>query len=259
VGKPEGKSQGLIDLPEENRLLVMQWGIETPAGRPGAVVFEIPRQAKIEILAEHWFDEMVGDGFYEPRNSTLYMFSDRMNGVHRVRLPAFDMLPTIASDLAPGELSYDPALGEGVACGHGLGTAIRGAPYGQRYLAEQNSSPLEKVSMTWGCDWDPRARKVYSTIPNLGLLDRIDYDSGRVEKHWIVGFGMRSVAYDRTRRRVYFGDFLRGNVYALDESSGRIVGRWFVGRFSRWVQLTRDGRALLATSNLGVARIPLEG
>jgi hypothetical protein len=259
VGPPHGKSQGLIDLPEQDRLLVMQWGIETPSGTPGGVIFGLPRDDRIEILAEHWFDEMIGDGFYEPRNSMLYMFSDRMNGIHRVRLPTFERLPTIPSDLTPGELRYDRNRAEGVACGHGIGTAISGAPYAQRYLADGNSSPIEKVSMTWGCDWDPEARKVYSTIPNLGLLDRIDYDTGRVEKRWLVGFGGRSVAYDRARKRVYFTDFLRGYVLALDESSGRLIARWFVGRFSRYVQLTRDGQSLLATGNLGVVRIPLEG
>jgi hypothetical protein len=259
IGPADGKSQGLIDLPEQNRLLVMQWGIETPSGMPGAAIYELPRDESIEILAEHWFDEMIGDGFYEPRNATLYMFSDRMNGIHRARLPTFERLPTIPSEITPGELTYDRASGEGVACGHGIGTAISGAPYAERYLAEGSSSPIDKLSMTWGCDWNPVTRKVYSTIPNLGLLDRIDYDTGRVEKRWFVGFGMRSVAYDRARRRVYFTDFLRGDVYALDESSGRVIARWFVGRFSRWVQLTHDGRALLATGNLGVVRIPLEG
>ncbi len=258
VGRPEGKSQGLIDLPEQDRLLVMQWGIETPQGRPGAVILELPRRGGLQILAEHWFDEMIGDGFYEPRDSTLYMFSDRMNGIHRVRLPTFERLPTIPSDLTPGELVYDQQNGEGVACGHGIGTAIRGAPYAERFLADGSSSPIEKLSVTWGCDWDPVARKVYSTIPNLGLLDRIDYDTGRVEQRWFVGLGRRSVAYDRPRQRVYFTDFLRGDVLAFDEVSGRIVARWFVGRFSRWVQLTRDGRALLATGNLGVVRISLD-
>lgn len=257
VGKPLGKSQGLIDLPEQGRLLVLQWGIATPAGDRGGVALELPRNDSIAILEEHWFDEMIGDGFYEPRNSTLYMFSDRMNGIHRVRLPTYERLPTIPSDLTPGELVYDRGLGEGVACGHGIGTAISGAPYAQRYLADGSSSPLEKISMTWGCDWDPVRRKVYSTIPNLGLLDRIDYDTGRVEKRWFVGLGMRSVAYDRARRRIYLTDFLRGYVHALDETSGELIGDWFVGRFSRWVQLTRDGRALLATGNLGVVRIPL--
>jgi hypothetical protein len=143
---------------------------------------------------------MIGDGFYEPRNSTLYMFSDRMNGIHRVLLPTFERLPTIPSELTPGELRYDRGLGQGVACGHGIGTAISGDPYGQRYLADGNSSPIEKLSMTWGCDWDPVRRKVYSTIPNLGLLDRIDYDTGRVEKRWLVGLGMRRSV--RVRRGV---------------------------------------------------------
>jgi hypothetical protein len=175
-----------------------------------------------------------------------------------VLLPTFERLPTIPSELTPGELRYDRGLGQGVACGHGIGTAISGDPYGQRYLADGNSSPIEKLSMTWGCDWDPVRRKVYSTIPNLGLLDRIDYDTGRVEKRWLVGLGMRSVAYDRARQRVYFTNFLRGEAYAFDEASGRVVAHWFVGRFSRWVQLTRDGRALLATGNLGVVRIPLD-
>ncbi len=258
VGAPINKSQGLIDLPEQGRLLVMQWGISIPGGHSGAVVMELPRTEGISILAEHWFDEMIGDGFYEPRNSTLYMFSDRMNGIHRVRLPGFEPEPVIPSTVTPGELRYDRGAGEGVTCGQGLGVAVRGAPYSEHHFAEANPSPLDRFSMSWGCDWDPTARRVYSTVPNLGLLDRIDYDTGRVEKRWFVGLGMRSVAYDRARRRVYFTDFLRGDVLAFDERSERVVDRWFVGRFSRWVRLTRDGRALLATGNLGIVRIPLD-
>jgi hypothetical protein len=259
VGRPLNKSQGLIDIPELGRILVFQWGIETPSGSVGAVVMELPREGSISILAEHWFDEMLGDGFYEPRNSTLYMISDRLNGIHRAILPDFERAPTIALDLPTvGEVRYDPRTGEGVACGAGIGAAIRGAPFAARRFTDSDSL-LDKLSASWGCNWDEQARKVYSTVPNLGLLDRIDYDTGRVEKRWFVGLGMRSVAYDRARRRVYFTDFLRGAVLAFDERSERVVDRWFVGRFSRWVTLTRDGRALLATGNLGIVRIPLEG
>jgi hypothetical protein len=167
-------------------------------------------------------------------------------------------MPTIPAEFAPGELHYDPVAGEGVACGGRIGAALRGDPPTLRYLANGDASPLEQVAVTWGCNWDQQARKVYTTIPNLGLLERIDLDTGLVEKRWFVGPGMRSVAYDRERRRVYFTDFLRGFVHALDERSGSIVDSWFVGRFSRWVRLTRDGRALLATSNLGVVRIALD-
>lgn len=257
VGPPYGKSQGIIDLPEQGQILVMQWGVETPRHRVGAVILTLPRTGKLEILAENWFDELVGEGFYEPRNSTLYMFSDRTNGIHPARLPSFELLPMIESGLAPGEVHYDRQRGEGVACGYGLGTAIRGAPYSQRYFIAANSMPWDKISLTWGCDWDPLAGKVYATIPNLGLLNRIDYENGLIEKRWFVGFGMRSVAYDKARGRVYFTNFLRGEVYAFDEAAERIVDRWFVGRFSRWVRLTVDGDALLATGNLGIVRIPL--
>jgi hypothetical protein len=260
VGQPINKAQGLTEVPELDRVLVFQWGVERPGGSVGSVVLELPRRGGIAILAEHWFDEMYGDGFYEPRNSTLYMISDRMNGIHRAILPDFEPAPVVPVDLpTAGELRYDPEAGEGVACGAGIGAAIRGAPFAARSFSEASTAWIDKVSMSWGCDWDQEARKVYSTVPNLGLLDRIDYDSGRVEKRWFVGLGRRSVAYDRERRRVYLTDFLRGEVLAFDERAERTVERWFVGRFSRWVRLTRDGRALLATGNLGVVRIGLDG
>lgn len=258
VGPPIGKAQGLIDVPEHKRLLAMQWGIEAEDGGLGAKVFELPRDAGITILAEHWFDEMVGDGFYDPRRSILYMLSARMNGIHRVRLPSFERMETIPSAITSGELRYDRDLGEGVACGQYVGAAIRGAPFRERYMVGSDLSPIERLSMTWGCDWDEVRRKAYIAIPNLALLTRIDYDTGAVEARWLVGPGMRSVEYDDLRRRIYMTDFLRGYVVALDEISGEIVGRWFVGRFSRWVRLTPDGRALLATGNLGIVRIPLD-
>jgi hypothetical protein len=186
------------------------------------------------------------------------MFSDRRDQIYRAVLPDFEPAAPIPIAFAPGELHYDPGAGEGVACGSPGGAALRGEPFALRPFAGEDSSWCEKVSLTWGCDWDQPARKVYMTVPNLGLLERIDYDSGRVEKRWYVGPGMRSVAYDRQRRRVYFTDFLRGEVIAFDERSEQIVHRWFVGRFSRWVRLTPDGRALLATGNLGIVRIPLD-
>lgn len=258
VGRPYNKSQGLVEIPELDRVIVFQWGIRTPTGSIGAVVMELPRNEELRVLDEHWFDEMLGDGFYEPRNSTLYMISDRLNGLHRVTLPDFERQPTVQLGVpTAGELDYDPARGEGVLCGAGIGAAIHGAPLSARIFRSANWSPVDLVSVSWGCDWDPVGRKVYTTVPNLGLLDRIDYDSGRVEKRWFVGLGRRSVAYDRARRKVYFTDFLRGEVLAFDERAGKIVDRWFVGHFSRWVQLTRDRRSLLASGNLGVVRIPL--
>jgi len=260
VGPSSGKSHGLIDLPAEGRLLAIHWGgRRTAAGELGSTVLELPLDQGIAVLVEHRFDEPFAQGFYEPRNSTLYLFSDRFDGIHRVLWPSFEPAPTLPPEwLTPDELHYDPATGEGVACGHHVGVAIHGAPFAARYLAGVDALPLEQLAVTWGCDWDEQARKVYTTVPNLGLLDKIDYDTGRVEQRWWIGPGMRSVAYDAARRRVYFTDFLRGNVLAFDEVAGRILTHWFVGRFSRCVHLTHDGRALLATSNLGIVRIPLD-
>lgn len=260
VGLPRNKSQGLIDLPERGRLIVMQWGIDTPMGARGAVALELSRDPGLAILAEHWFDDTLAEGFYEPRNSTLYLFGDKMDGIHRFVLPGFDAAPTIPIEyFTPGELHYDPVAGEGVACGSRLATAIRGDPFAARNFAAGSASLIEKGALSWGCDWDKATRKVYVAVPNLGLLVKLDYDTNRVEKRWFVGPGMRSVAYDPARRRVYLTDFLRGYVIAFDEQTERVADRWFVGRYSRWVRLTRDGRALLATSNLGIARIPLDG
>lgn len=258
VGVPSGKSQAIFDLSEEGRLLVLQWGIPIPSGPVGGVVLDLSLRGELTLTAEHWYEDKFGEGFYEPRNRTMYLFSDHMDGVHPIRLPDFERLPRIPiAWFLPGETRYDPAAGEGVACGGQAGAAIRGMPFELRRFSDSSPSWLDKLALSWGCDWDPSTGKVYATVPNLGTLHRIDYDSGRTEKRWWVGFGMRSVAYDRARRRVYFTDFLRGEVLAFDERTEQIVARWFVGRFSRWVRLTPDGNALLATGNLGVVRIPL--
>src|SRR5262249_48608307 len=72
-----------------------------------------------------------------------------------------------------------------------------------------------------------------------------------------VAFGIRTVAFDRARRRVYAGVFLSGDVLEIDPDTGAITDRWFAGRFIRYVTVARDGAALLVASNLGIVRIPL--
>lgn len=258
VGEPRGKSQGLVRMADADRLVAMQWGVRTPSGGKGSVVLEISPSEPIRVVSEHVSEEELAEGFYEPANSTLFMFSDEMDAIYQATMPGFVLGTEIPIEFTPGELHYDTSRGEGVACGNHLGAALRGDPFALRYFVDEGSSLIDRLSVTWGCDWDPTTRKVYTTVPNLGLLTTLDFDSGRVERRSWVGFGMRSVAYDPTRRRVYFTNFLRGYVLALDEATGSIINRWFVGRFSRWVRLTRDGRALLATGNLGIVRIPLE-
>ena len=257
VGPPNNKSQGLTEPPGRDVLLALQWGLPTPTGGRGSAVYELSRDSPLRILEQHRFDEQLGEGFYEPRTRIFYTFSDEMDAIHPLQLPGYTPLTKIPIPFTPGEVHYDMQRGEGVLCGDRNGAAVRGDPFALRFLADGSGSLLDQASLSWGCDWDPETRMVYSTVPNLGLLDRIHYDTGLVDQRWWVGFGMRSVEYDRPRRRVYFTNFLRGEVLAFDERSGREIGRWFVGRFSRWVRLTPDRSALLATGNLGIVRIPL--
>jgi hypothetical protein len=131
-----------------------------------------------------------------------------MDGIHRFGMPVSNQRRRSINFFTPASC-YDPVAGEGVGCGSRLATAIRGEPFLARNFADGNSSLIEKLSLSWGCDWDPAARKVYVAVPNLGLLVKLDYDSSQVDKRWFIGPGTRSVAYDPVRRRVYLTDFLR--------------------------------------------------
>lgn len=257
IGGGYGKAQGFVEIPDRDRLLVFEWGVRTPQGGMGSVIYELPLRRRAEVLAVHRFDEPLGEGFFEPRTSTLYAFSDRMDGIHPILLPGFEPAPVVPVSFAPGELRYDAERGRGVACGKNLGAAVRGEPLELREFA-RSGAWLGRVSVTWGCDWDPEADRVFTTVPNLGLLVELEYSTGRVLRTWFVGLGMRSVEHDPVRRRVYFTDFLRGYVHAFDLRTERVTARWFVGRYARFVRLTRDGSALLATSNVGIVRIPLD-
>lgn len=259
VGPAQGKSHGLIEIPEIDRLVAIQYALPTPSGVRGGVVFELPLSSRIEILDTHWFDDNVAQGFYEPSNKTMFMFTDSMRRVYRVSIPTFEPLPPLpVSGVCPSELHYDIDQSVGLSCQGIAGAALYGDPFEVRYFAHTPQTLWDRIpSATWGCNWDPTTKKVFTTLPNLGMLARIDFDTGRIEKRWPVGFGMRSVEYDPDRRRVYVTDFLRGRVLAFDEKSERVMARWSVGRFARWVRLTPDRRSLLVTSNLGVVRIPL--
>jgi hypothetical protein len=88
-------------------------------------------------------------------------------------------------------------------------------------------------------------------------LHEIDYDSGAILRTFFTGMGVRSVAYDQTRRRLYLGHYLTGKVKALDLATGRTVKEWQAGRFVRTLVPSRDMRRLVVTSNLGIVEIEL--
>src|SRR6185369_2967587 len=220
-------------------------------------IFVAPEQGPLAIESEHRFDGSVGDLIVEPKSGTLHAFCDGNDRIRSVSLPSFERQPDTMVRLFPGEVRYDAERDEGVVCSWLTGAAVRANPLSYRFFGAQQPTIWSVSAVSWGCDWDPVTRRVYTAVPNLGLLYEVDYDSGRVlRRHW-VGFGMRSATLDRRRGLVYVTDFLGGHVVAVDIRSGRQRARWFVGRFVREAHLARDSQSLFVSSNLGVVQISL--
>jgi hypothetical protein len=265
----DGKAQAIVESPERDRLFIAAWEQDDDAGNRG-VLYILPRRTPVRPLAEVRVPESVGELFYDPRSDIAGLLSDEGEVMRPVRIGDATVLDAVPAPFIPGDTRYDPTRNEGVICFAGgplrqldgepfLSVAFRGAPFSARPLGGGRSNPSAWLSMVWGCDWDPAAGRVYVADASLGLLDVIDYDSGRVLRRIRTELGMRSVALDPERARIYLANFLRGDVIVVDLASGDELGRWFVGRFVRGLTFSRDRGSLLATSNLGVVRIPLDG
>ncbi len=263
----EGKSEGIAASSSGDRLFMVTWGGGGP-GKRGAV-YAFPTQGPFEPLAVAALDRPSVHLFHDGPTDTLGVLFDDASGMLPLR--ASDL--TAAGELVPvpfgaGDVFYDEASGDGLICFSpsillpwqgqaGALIAFGGRPFSPRLLVTSADHPWIWFSMVWGCQFDARAREAWAVIASLGLLLRIDYDSGHIEDTFWVGPGMRAMVLDRLRNRVYLADFLSGGVVALEAGTGARVKEWFAGRFVRGLQLSRDGRSLWVGSNLGILRIPL--
>ena len=264
-----GKAQAVVESVHRDRLFVAAWQQQFADGSHG-VLYILPRTTPLQPLAELHFSESVAELYYDLHSDTIGLFSDEAEVLRQVRLSDDTVLAPIPAPIVPGETRYDEVAGEGVLCfGAGplkllngepyLSVAFRGYPFSARALGGASQNPTAWLSMVWGCDWDRMARRVYVADASLGYLATLDYDSGKVLRRIPTDFGMRYVSFDRERHLVYVANFLRGDIVAIDIETGAELSRWFAGRFVRHVVLTRDHQALLATSNIGVMHIPLDG
>jgi len=262
-----GKAQAVVESPARDRLFVAGWQQRHPDGSRG-VFYILPRQPPLRPLAQIRIRESVAELYYDPTADVAGLFSDEGEVMRMVRIADGTVLDPIPAPLIPNDMRYDPERGEGVGCfaagplrrldGEAfVSFAFRGHPFSARALGGARGNPSAWISLVWGCDWDPEARRVYVAVASLGLLTVADYDTGRILRRIPTQLGIRHVTLDKERGLLYLANFLRGDVIALDLESGKEVGRWFAGRFVRQVTLTRDRRALLATSNIGVIRIGL--
>ncbi len=236
--------------------------------KPGhrGVVYAVDKSDFTKVLQEKWFRDDTGEFYYDAPSDELGLLDDRCTELLPVRASDLSPKDPIAVRFCPGETRFHD--GEGIFCfgpgllatdgGHGFASiAFRAGPFRHRLLAPSNEYPSTFASLTWGCDFDPVARRAFVASANLGWLGFIDYDSGRYLARHFVGIGVRAIAWDAPRRVAWLADFLRGEVFGVDPESGREVARWFVGRFVRQLVLSRDGRSLFATSTAGLIRIEL--
>lgn len=261
-----GKAQAIAESERHDRLFVGSWGHFDDGAR--GIVYAVTRSSPLRLLGELRMPEQTGELFYDHETDVLGLFSDEGEVMIPVRAANLEPMEPVPAPIIPGITHYDQQRKEGVFCfaagplkpidGEAyVSVAFRGAPFSYRALAPSTRFPSSWLALTWGCDWDPEARRVYVAVSNFGLLFSIDYDSGAVlDRSW-VGFGVRSVALDPARRRLYFANFLRGDVTEWDLASSRALRSWFTGRFVRDIRLSRDGASLLASSNLGVVEIRL--
>ena len=265
IGGDNFKMQVIFDAERLDRVYVGGWS------RGRGVLYALSRQAPLRVVEEIHTDASTGEGYYDEAADEIGLLEDHCSGLTRIRASDLSSLPQVAAPFCPGEAHYDQATHEGILCfapgplaplidggeaGY-LSVAFHGHPFSFRLLGHAPWSPWTHAALVWGCDFDPAARVAWVPIASLPFTAVIDYDSGRITDTWWTEPGMRSVVFDPTRQRVYMANFLRGEIVAVDAASGRERQRWFVGRFTRYVTLSRDRQALLATSNLGVLRIPL--
>lgn len=257
VGGRYGKSQPFAEAVDRGEVFVGVWGVGASGSGRGGAILRVPRETPLALLEQRRFEGPVGYIFYAPKTDTVGFFDDGCTTYREARASDLAEISKRPLGACPGELRYDPVSDEGLFCGgiDVVAATFQAAPFTYRDLAKQNL-PL-RAALSWGCDWDRLHRKLFVSLPNLGLLAQVDQGSGKVERYRWVGFALRSVAYDPRRDRVYLTDFLGGDVIALDAKTGFEVARWFAGRFVREVRLRRDGRGLVATSNLGLTLIDL--
>ncbi|NVB41291.1 hypothetical protein G6O69_25855 [Pseudenhygromyxa sp. WMMC2535] len=254
-----GKGYNIVDLPAHDALLV--------AGGERHHVVAYTRTGALRVLAAAEVRNAV-NVFHDPARARLAVYTDE-GGLHP--LEAASLAPptsevALDSPAIPERLLYRPASERGLLCFASgplfrldgtpyMAMAFTPEPYTERPLGAD--SWLAPLALSWGCDWDEARGRVYAGLATLGLLATLDYDSGALEDLHYIGPGARAVVYDPARDRIYVANFLRGELLALTPEGER-ERRWFIGHFTRDLQLTRDGRALLATSNLGLVRVELD-
>lgn len=266
LGGEHGKSQGIVDAPELNQVFVGAWNVPA-GGELASIVMTVARNGPLRLLEWHEVIKKTplgGDLVYDPAGDRVWLFSDQFTSEIR-RASDFSVIAGERPELSLLDHRYDPVSGDGVICGFlytggppfATIASFRGVPPERRDIVSTQRRPYLLAGLPTGCELDAVGRQIYASLINLGLVVAFDYDSGEWRQTFWLRPGIRALQYDARRRWLFVANYPTGMITALDVASGERRGEWFAGRFCHGMHLTRDGRNLLVSSNLGVTAIDL--
>jgi len=99
--------------------------------------------------------------------------------------------------------------------------------------------------------------ELYILSMESGSVLVLDADSLEVVRSAKLPRGVRFSRYNPTNGKLYIANYFEGELYEVSPSRLVILRRWYLGPRLRWLEITRDGGAVLAASSLGAFRIEL--
>ncbi len=101
----------------------------------------------------------------------------------------------------------------------------------------------------------PGSNALYVAVPAAGRIHEYDADSLELRGWLPAPFGVRALALDEERGRIYAGSLVLGQVGVVDLERREIVARYSVAKWLRSLLLEPSGDALWVTSYDGLFRL----
>lgn len=176
------------------------------------------------------------------------------------RTLAFDDVSALAPLRSPASsAAYDPVRDRVFVTGELHSRTSLKYATGPDYRFESYVSPvmdwLHHMGTSVGLQLDPETRELFIAYTFTGEVGIFDVD-GVVPKGSIqLQTGLRELAYDRTRKVLYAGNFLTGDIHVVDVPTRREIDRIFVGRLIRQITWAPAIDRLLVTSANGFLEV----
>ena len=114
---------------------------------------------------------------------------------------------------------------------------------------------LHHMGTSVGLQLDPETRELFIAYTFTGEVGIFDVDGVEPKGSIRLQTGLRELAYDRTRKVLYAGNFLTGDIHVVDVPTRREIDRIFVGRLIRQITWAPAIDRLLVTSANGFLEV----